>query len=377
MIILFALLSGAVAGRYLSFRTVALLGFAVICFAGVAPAFLNDFWMVLASRMILGIGLGLQCPLGPALVIRFFPNERQRAFYLGVGNGVINGYGTITNLLVGTLCAINWNYAFFAYGTMAILFLFAFLFLKEPAKPLDSNNGQTILRDSENDDINETDKKKIATKCSDEKAKSIFSTLRAISKLPRTVLILCVLFMFVDCLEMPAAINASAIIAQNNWGSSALAGIMVSLISISGLISGFAFGKFFRTFKHYNIVISFFIMATGLLMTVLASSPFVMAAGLFFCGASFTLIISGIQNEIGAVVTSAQAVFASALFMVFENIGGFITAGYMSLVSIVFGSQSFYAPLIVSAVLFGIGGIGLGIFVSRKTRKRIDEQDKA
>jgi predicted MFS family arabinose efflux permease len=366
MIILFALLSGVVAGRYLSFRTVALLGFTIIVLAGVAPAFLSDFWLILASRMILGIGLGLQCPLGPALVMRIFSNEKQRAFYLGVGNGVINGYGTITNLLVGSLCAINWSYAFFAYGAMAILFLLALLFLREPPKPLNLNDGQKISHDSEHVDIREIDKGKAATKHFEKKSReSISSTLRTIRKLPKTVLILCVIFMFVDCLEMPAPINASAIIAQNSWGSPTLAGIMVSLNSVSGMISGFAFGKYFRVFKQYNIAVSFFIMTIGLSTIVLAVSSFAMGLGLFICGASFTLIISGIQNEIGAVVTAAQAAFATALFMVFENIGGFITAGYMSLVSTVFGTQSFYAPLIVSAVLFGIGGIGLGIHLKR------------
>lgn len=377
MIILFALVSGIVAGRYLRFRTVALLGFAIIILAGVAPAFLNDFWAILVSRMILGIGLGLQSPLGPALVMRFFPDEKQRAFYLGVGNGVINGFGTITNLLVGTLCAINWHFAFFAYGGMAILFVLALLFLKEPPKQLASTDGQEILRDSDQDEISEIDKEEVSTGLLVEQPESISSTIRTIRELPRTVLVLCVIFMFVDCLEMPAALNASAIIAQNQWGSPALAGIMISVLSISGLISGFAFGGFFKVFKKYNIAISFLIMAIGLTVIILAPSAFVMGIGLFFVGISFTLIISGIQNEIGGVVTPAQAAFASALFMVFENIGGFITAGYMSLVATIFGTQSFYAPLVVSAVIFCIGSIGFGVFVAMRTRRGIDEQGKA
>jgi MFS family permease len=376
MIIVFALVSGAITGRYLSYRAVALLGFAIIVLAGITPVLLNDFWLILASRMVLGIGLGLQCPLGPALVMRFFPDEKQRAFYLGVGNGVICGYGTIMNLMVGALCAIDWHFAFLAYGMMAILFLLTLFFLKEPPKPLAPAYGQEVLRDSGFDDVGENGKEKAIERHPNGKAKGISTTLRILGKVPKTVWVLCAVFMLVDCLEMPAPINSSAIIAENGWGGSALAGVMVSLNSVSGLISGLAFGGYFKVFKRYNLAVSFFIMAAGLAMIVLAASPHVMAVGLFCCGASFVLIISGIQNEIGAVITPAQAAFAAALFMVFENIGGFITAGYMSLVATVFGTQSFDAPLIVSAVLLGIGGICFGVFVSMKRKRGINEQGK-
>ena len=90
VIIPFALLSGYLVGRRVKFKTMALVGLGIIAVAGIAPFFLEGFWEILASRMVLAVGLGLQAPIGPALVMRFFRDGPRRSTMLGLGNGVLN-----------------------------------------------------------------------------------------------------------------------------------------------------------------------------------------------------------------------------------------------------------------------------------------------
>ena len=65
--------------RKIKFKTLALIGMGIISVAGVAPVLFDDFWMILGARMVLAVGLGLQAPIGPALVMRFFEDGKRRS----------------------------------------------------------------------------------------------------------------------------------------------------------------------------------------------------------------------------------------------------------------------------------------------------------
>ena len=348
IIIPLSLLSGYIAGRWVSFKTLALVGFAIIGFAGIAPTFLHDdFNTILALRMALGVGLGIQAPLGPALILRFFEDEKQRAFALGIGNGFINVYGAITNLLVGVLAAIDWRYCFLAYSTILVLFVIAIFCLKEPPKLADIKRIATeTTRDSSVQDAEKT-----------------AYNNKLLPSLPLRAVGFCLLFFMFDCCWMPASLNASAIIQANNFGDAALTGVLISLINIAGMVAGFAFGFVFRLVKRYCIPLAFLIMACGLCFVFFASSAMMIAIGLFIGGFAFSMAIAGIQNELGTVCKPHQMALASALFMTCEHLGGFSASWYLALIMDVLGFTSFTAPVGFSIVIFLICTVLLTIYV--------------
>lgn len=341
IIIPFALLGGFLAGRKVGFKPLALVSLGIISVAGVVPAFFDDFWAILASRMVLAVGLGLQAPIGPALVMRFFKDGKKRSFALGIGNATLNAYSILTGLAVGLLCSIDWHMSFFAYAGMAILFFATLFLLKEPPALEDDDGGEEAC------DV----------------AKGVvslgaFSNGRGKLKVPAMVVVLCAAFAIVDCVWMPASLNMSSILSAKGWGDSATAAFLMSFISASGLAAGSFYGFYYRLMGRYNLAASMLIMACALLSIYFANGVVMVGVGLILGGASFTLIICGIQNEFGFICTPAQMAFAMGLFMVFEHLGGFMTSWYMVLVMDVFGMESLFAPIGVAAVLFLVGSLG-------------------
>lgn len=338
IIIPFALLSGYLAGRRVGFKTIALVGMGIIAVAGVIPFFMNDFWTILASRMVLAIGLGLQAPIGPALVMRFFQDGPRRSFALGLGNGVLNGVSILTGLLIGNLCAIEWHLSFLGYLGMFLLFILTLLFLKEPpsvAEVKGTSVTQKQLRGS----------------------------------VPKTAIFLCGFFALVDCIWMAATMNISAIVAQMNWGDAGTTSWLMSLISLAGFLLGLTYGPYCRVTKQYNIAASLFLAAIAVTFIACAQAIWMLAVGLFLGGATFCLIICGIQNELGVVCAPVQMALASALFMVFEHLGGFLSSWWMALIMIFTGEEAYQAPSAVAAVIFFLASL-IFAFIAHSGLKR-------
>lgn len=338
VVIPFALLSGYLAGRKVGFKTIALVGMGIIATAGVIPFFLNDFWAILASRMVLAVGLGLQAPIGPALVMRFFQDGPRRSFALGLGNGVLNGVSILTGLLIGNLCAIEWHLSFLGYLGMFVLFVFTLVFLKEP--PVVAVEGEASF---------------------DRKARS--------RGVPKQAIFLCAFFAMVDCVWMAATMNISAIVAQMNWGDAGTTSWLMSLISLAGFVFGLSYGPYCKLTKRYNLAASLLIIAIAVAFIAFASDAWMLAVGLFLGGAAFCLIICGIQNELGVVCSPMQMALASALFMVFEHLGGFLSSWWMALVMSFAGQNAYQAPSLAASAVFLVSSAAFALCARSKCAK--------
>ena len=334
VIIPFALLSGYLAGRKVGFKAIALTGMGIIATAGVIPFFLNDFWVILASRMVLAVGLGLQAPIGPALVMRFFQDGPRRSFALGLGNGVLNGVSILTGLLIGNLCAIEWHLSFLGYLGMFVLFAFTLVFLKEP--PAVDVEGEASL------------------------------TQRARAEgVPKSAIVLCAFFALVDCVWMAATMNVPEIVARMNWGDAGTTSWLMSLISLAGFVFGLTYGPYCKLARRYNISVSLLFIAIAVALIASSNAVWMLAAGLFLGGAAFCLIICGIQNELGVVCSPMQMALASALFMVFEHLGGFLSSWWMAFVMSFAGQDAYRAPSAVASVVFLAAAIAFALYVRK------------
>lgn len=335
VIIPFALLSGYLAGRKMSFKSIALIGMGIIAISGVAPFFLDDFWAILASRMVLAVGLGLQSPIGPALVMRFFRDGPRRSFALGLGNGVLNGFSIVTGLLIGNLCSIEWHLSFLGYLGMFALFFLTLVFLKEPPASEEPRNASLPRK-------------------------------RYTGGVPREAILLCAFFALVDCVWMAATMNGSAIVVQAGWGDASTTSWLMSLISLAGFASGLAFGPYCKLTRQYNVAVSMLLISVAVAFIAFANAVCMLAIGLFLGGAAFCLTICGMQNELGVICSPTQVALTAALFMVFEHLGGFLSSWWMALIMSFAGQDAYRTPSAVASLVFLIAAVAFFLYGHRK-----------
>ena len=100
--------------RRLRTRTIATTGLLLYVVAGAGCYFVDNIWLMLAMRALLGVSVGLTMPLSTGLLAYYFPPEEQ-ARLMGLSAAMNQMGGVVATLLAGLLATIEWNYAFLVY----------------------------------------------------------------------------------------------------------------------------------------------------------------------------------------------------------------------------------------------------------------------
>ena len=114
--------------RLMKTRTLALTGLAVYVLSGAGAFFVNDIWLLLCFRALMGVSVGMIMPLSTGLLAYYFPPEEQ-AGLMGLSAAMNQMGGVVATFLAGALAGIGWNYAFLVYllGLIAVVLVALFL----------------------------------------------------------------------------------------------------------------------------------------------------------------------------------------------------------------------------------------------------------
>ena len=114
--------------RLMKTRTLALTGLALYVLSGAGAFFVDNIWVLLAFRALMGVSVGMIMPLSTGLLAYYFPPEEQ-AGLMGLSAAMNQMGGVVATFLAGVLAGISWNYAFLVYlmGLIAIILVAAFL----------------------------------------------------------------------------------------------------------------------------------------------------------------------------------------------------------------------------------------------------------
>jgi MFS family permease len=226
--VVFGLLYGPMA-KVMNKRTI--LYVAVVCFlgGGIVPAFLNDIYLILGFRALLGVGVGLLYPLVNDLIVDFWEGGERRkligyAFAVGMFGGVL------FQIIGGALSDISWHYTFYAYAVAAVFFIIPLIFLPEPAKKQDVVKGT-----------------------SQEKA-----------KVPPRQYGLCLLnTLWCICFTTIVA-NGAMVIVSEGIGTGSQIGVVFSVMTGGAFVGGILFGKLNKILGSFSLLYCYWGTAVGL-----------------------------------------------------------------------------------------------------------------
>ena len=122
-------------------RTLALTGLLLYVVAGVGCFFVDNIWVLLGMRALLGVSVGMIMPLSTGLLAYYFPPEKQ-AGLMGLAAAMNQMGGVVATLLAGLLANISWNYAFLVYllGLIAVILVLMYL----PNERLKGGSGPSL-----------------------------------------------------------------------------------------------------------------------------------------------------------------------------------------------------------------------------------------
>lgn len=180
-------------------RTILMIGLLIYLIGGVGPQFMPTIELILVFRLLLGAGVGLIMPLSESLIYDYYTGK-ERTKMMGYNSAFSNFGGIITMLLAGWLATFGWRTPFNVYFIGVFIFILIFFYLPkgEIQKP---------------------------------------SKQQKKSKLPRAVYGYSLAMGAIMLAYYAVATNMALYLEQNNLGGAALAGTIVSLSTVGGMIT--------------------------------------------------------------------------------------------------------------------------------------------
>ena len=294
-------LSGAITGKYVKYRTTIII--AIVCYliSGCFPYFLADgssFATLLISRFIFGVAVGWSYPLANALTFKLIEDPEQRATWLGVGFAFFN-IGTIfMEFGGGYLALISWQACFLVYLIGIIPLVLVIAMLKEPASDAEQ-----------------------------EAELAAAAGVEADTKVPPVVFAYCILLTLGVTFAMPTILFASMIAAISFGLDAAAAGLILSVMTVVGMLCGFTMGPVFKLIGKWIVPVGYiwlgvFFCACGHFAATGALVPWLIC---FYVGHwGFVAIINGTGNWLTNLVPVGAATKTMGIYTAFHQGGCFL-----------------------------------------------------
>lgn len=307
-----SLLAGAIAGNKVTYKTLLLVAIILYVVGGTMPFFIRNFYATLVARAIYGVGVGLATPLANALVIRLFDGQK-RVNMMGMGSVIINVASTVFMLLSGVISAIDLNYIWLIHLIALIPLVLMMMFLPE-MEPVEHHSSGKV-------------------------------------KIPVSVFVLSISLCFVYMNLNPLLLNMSTIIISEQLGNAAVAGTVLSMYTVGGIVGGAIFSGFFKIAGKMTIPLALIILGFGLGISNFAHSIFMLIIGCTIAGIGFFIIFPAILMEVGQKVSLAASAMVSAMILASINLGGFLSSFYIVFLNTVFNNNAPRLPILIGAIV--------------------------
>lgn len=291
-----SILSGSLLPR-VGFRRSAIIGVLIMSLAGASPFLFpdtQDYSVVIASRMAVGVGLGILFPVGNATIIAFFEGER-RSRLLGLGVTVQFLFALVYTTVAGFLTEIGWNYSFLTYlvGLVPLAVVVAFMPEARSFALAESSTSSSAL---------------YAIRCT-----------------PRAVWGYALFALAVWTCVTTVQVITSTVLDERGLAGSAESALVINCCGLGSIVCGLAFPFVLRLFRSRLFGAAATMAVAGIVPCLLASDTLFYAAGLFLLGFGGSAFFTAAQNAAGNVAPKSCVPFASGLMTAMMSLGPFIS----------------------------------------------------
>ncbi|WP_073270520.1 MFS transporter [Alkalibacter saccharofermentans] len=284
----FALLSGPITTK-ISKKNLVIFGL-ISAFAGGSMALLFgtiSIYVLHASSLLIGVAQGINSTMSMALIADYFSGN-ERSTLMGLQSAFVNGGSMVILLVSGFLAGIQWNYSYLIYLILVPVMAIVIKNLpgdspvhdEHPSKPRDGKLNSVVFFTSI--------------------AMFAFASL---------------MFVFQT--------NISIFIRDNGLGDASTAGMVNSVMTGTGALTGIFYGRIRGFLK--SMIMPVAVCATGLgmlLVYAIGSLPSVFMAGIMV-GFGLSSTIPTAMFNVSSAVSPVKSATAIALTNGFMNIGMF------------------------------------------------------
>lgn len=327
------LLLNPLVDRWLNDRQLIMTGLILLSSAGIFPFFVQLYPLVLLSRLVFGMGIGLINAKAISIISQRYQGK-ERVQMLGIRGSVELIGGASCSLLVGQLLKIHWTLAFLIYGFGFIILAMCLLFvlpMEQTAKKEAQKSKQGL------------DKKDLAM-----------------------ILGMAFLAGFVICINSSISLRVPLFQIDGKTIASGQSALILSLEQGIGIVAGLSFASLIGHIKHRLLPMALFCLSTCLLGISLANNLLILILSSVGVGFFYNIVLTIIFNRLSERITRNLLNKATAYVLLGCNLGSAVSPYVLKLLALVSPSFSwiFLAYAVVSFLLF------LGFLLNSKMVKK-------
>lgn len=310
MITIFVLLSNGVI-KIIGKKNTVLLGLLLIFIFGIVPSFTTNFKVVLISRLFLGAGIGLFNSLSISMISDFF-DEEHRGTMIGLRTAFLNIGKALTTFISGYLLIYGIQYTFLVYALALPIFIIFLLFVP---------NAENI------------NNKKVSI------------------KFHKETIVLTLLTFLVGISYMGATIKIPTLLAEKYHYQPDVARNLLTILALSGILSGVIFGVLVKRFKNLTLPIMLSFMTIGSVLFALTNNIVIFYIAAIFIGISFVGTMSFNFFYISNKLENKFINFATSVILVGGNIGVILTPVILTKIPEALQLEKYTTPFFITTTL--------------------------
>ena len=310
MITIFVLLSNGVI-KFIGKKNTVLLGLLSIFVFGIVPAFTTNFKLVLISRLFLGAGIGLFNSLSISMISDFF-DENHRGTMIGLRTAFLNIGKALTTFISGYLLIYGIQYTFLVYALALPIFIIFLLFVP---------NTENV------------NNKKVSI------------------KFHKETILLALLTFLVGISYMGATIKIPTLLAEKYHYQPDVARNLLTILALSGILSGVIFGILVKRFKNLTLPIMLSFMTVGSILFALTNNIVIFYVAAIFIGISFVGTMSFNFFYVSNKLENKFINFATSVILVGGNIGVILTPVVLTKIPEALHLEKYTTPFLITTVL--------------------------
>lgn len=337
--------------QYLSERFMVVSGLLIYGICGTAPFFIQSYPFILASRILMGVGVGMVNAKAVSMIGERFSGD-LRSKLLGIRCSTETLGQTVLMLIVGQLLPLGWNYAFVIYSAAFLILIIYLVFVPtyvEGSSELRSTaSGSGKVRGS-------------GQTCASDKACSSGNAGKSKSKIrksDRTVILFHVFMGFT--LVSASSLNTLRIttyIVDSGIGNASDGATILSAAVFFGFLGGLVFGKLMEKLRNLILPLVLLGVAVGMAAIGFADNLVPVAFGACICNFCITLGTSYMFNGLSEQLSPEALGTGNSIVLVGCNLGSFTISFVLQAINLISPALTtgffFYAILyLILAVVF-------------------------
>ena len=289
--------------RWMSERQMIVTGLLLFSTSGLLPLVVQDYPLIFLSRLIFGLGTGMINAKAISIISeRYSGNDKTRM--LGYrGSAEVVGSAILT-FMVGQLLPLGWPAIFAVYGGGYLILLLYILFVPYPKE-----KKQARLKE----------KKK--------------GSARLRSPQWRFSLMLAVIAGIIICFNSIISLRVPDIIVDARMGTATTAGIVLSLMQLTGIVAGVGFASLTHVFKKNLLMIMCFGFGLALSLIGLSGQLWSLVLGTLLAGFTYSTGVTSIFYHLSEKIPTNLLNLATSLVLIGCNLGSALSSFFIQLVT--------------------------------------------